>query len=258
MTIHRVPMCRCGHDLHDGQPCTACGCSRASRRASPVPSTHGGDLSSDVLNDLRRTAHTLELAATIIHGHAKTILAALGKNERRVSRRGVETGRASPSSTAPSGANGLSKCERVILNVLALRRGMSTTRSQLAIMSGYSVQSGGFANALGGLRSGGYVAGLSITDAGFEVAPTDPLPEGRALIDFWMPKLGRCERKIVDVLWGVRPDALTRDGLAERAGYSPDSGGYANALGRLRTLELIERNAPHGGFRLGYAVRGGI
>jgi hypothetical protein len=32
---------------------------------------------------------------------------------------------------------------------------------------------------------------------------------------------------------------MTRDELAEASGYSASSGGYRNALGALRTLELI-------------------
>ncbi|HEY2512763.1 MAG TPA: hypothetical protein VGI39_17975 [Polyangiaceae bacterium] len=47
----------------------------------------------------------------------------------------------------------LGKCERTLLTVLAQRRGHPTSRVQLAICSGYSGASGGFANALGKLRS---------------------------------------------------------------------------------------------------------
>jgi hypothetical protein len=36
------------------------------------------------------------------------------------------------------------------------------------------------------------------------------------------------------------PTVLSKDELAERAGYAASGGGFNNALGRLRTLELID------------------
>ena len=36
------------------------------------------------------------------------------------------------------------------------------------------------------------------------------------------------------------PDALAKGELAARTGYAPNGGGFANALGRLRTLQLID------------------
>ena len=36
------------------------------------------------------------------------------------------------------------------------------------------------------------------------------------------------------------PDALTREEVAAKAGYEANGGGFNNALGRLRTLELVQ------------------
>jgi hypothetical protein len=38
----------------------------------------------------------------------------------------------------------------------------------------------------------------------------------------------------------VYPDALTKEELAVQAGYEANGGGFNNALGRLRTLELVQ------------------
>jgi hypothetical protein len=45
---------------------------------------------------------------------------------------------------------------------------------------------------------------------------------------------------ILETLTQVYPDALTREEVAVKAGYEANGGGFNNALGRLRTLELVE------------------
>jgi len=49
--------------------------------------------------------------------------------------------------------NGLKKPERLILAVLAQRNPRASSRSQMSILSGYSIKSSSFANALSKLRS---------------------------------------------------------------------------------------------------------
>jgi hypothetical protein len=51
--------------------------------------------------------------------------------------------------------------------------------------------------------------------------------------------LGKAERLILETLTQVYPDALTKDEVAVKAGYEANGGGFNNALGRLRTLELV-------------------
>jgi hypothetical protein len=36
------------------------------------------------------------------------------------------------------------------------------------------------------------------------------------------------------------PDALSKEELAAKTGYEANGGGFNNALGRLRTLELVQ------------------
>lgn len=135
----------------------------------------------------------------------------------------------------------LPKAERLILSVLT-RHGNRTT-VQVAIGSGYSHKSGGFRNALSSLRTAGYIDGrgdVSITDAGRDaLATVEPLPTGSELRHWWMAnKLGKAERLILEVLAAAWPAEIPTEHIAELADYSPTSGGFRNALSRLRSLEL--------------------
>src|ERR1700687_4862815 len=68
----------------------------------------------------------------------------------------------------------------------------------------------------------------------------EPLPAGSGLVDYWRARLGKAERLILETLTQVYPDALTKEEVAAKAGYEPNGGGFNNALGRLRTLELVQ------------------
>lgn len=148
----------------------------------------------------------------------------------------------------------LGKCERAVLRVLAARDPQPTTLAQVAVLSGYSAASSSLANALGKLRSSGLATAgqpLRLTPAGKAAAgPVEPLPTGRALLDHWLGQLGQAERAFLMAIYDAHPRELTRERLAELAGYSPTSSSFGNALGRLRRLELVEKNA----FRLGQAL----
>lgn len=79
-----------------------------------------------------------------------------------------------------------------------------------------------------------------ITDAGQSaLGHYDPLPTGEALRVYWLRELAPAASKFLGVLFEVYPGTITRDELAERAGYSPESGHVDNTLGRLRSLDLV-------------------
>lgn len=150
-----------------------------------------------------------------------------------------------------NGETKLGRCERALLTVLVQREGERTTAVQLAILSGYSHTSSGFANALGALRSSGLAQGpgddIRVTGAGLSTLEhVTPLATGRALLTYWCGKLGKCERVLLETL-ACETGAMTKEELAEVSGYSVTSSGFANALGKLRTLQLA-----HGG---GEAIR---
>jgi hypothetical protein len=143
------------------------------------------------------------------------------------------------------------KAERAILAVLGLYPDGRTKR-QLAIQTGYAVAGGGFNNALGSLNTQGLITRVGdlvrITDAGLQASGSfEPLPTGAGLREYWMTQLSKAERAVLQVLADTWPNALPKTVVAERAGYEANGGGFNNAIGRLRTLELIAggtRGAP--------------
>lgn len=150
----------------------------------------------------------------------------------------------------PGPALKLAKAPKAILSALAQYGPRS--RSALGILCGYAAAGGSFGNAIGSLRSAQWVEGtneaLRITDAGrAALGPVDPLPTGEALVEHWMGRLGHAEREILRVLVDAAPEGISREGMAgqtfSRKGepYEVDGGSFGNALGKLRTLGLIEK-----------------
>jgi hypothetical protein len=136
----------------------------------------------------------------------------------------------------------LPRAERLILTALA-QYPNGRTKVQIALLCGYAHSGGGFNNAIGSLRSQSYVEGydlLRITSSGSDaLGDYDPLPHGDELLQYWYRNLGKAERTILEVVAAAWPKAMTKEDVAEDAGYEPSGGGFNNALGRLRTLELI-------------------
>jgi len=82
---------------------------------------------------------------------------------------------------------------------------------------------------------------LMISEAGIQALGSwEPLPAGAALIDHWRSRLGKAERLILEALTQAYPAGLNKEEVATRAGYQASGGGFNNALGRLRTLELVQ------------------
>ena len=150
---------------------------------------------------------------------------------------------------ASPGQNGagekLPRAERALLTVLAQHRA-GRTRVQLAVLSGYSIKSSSFANALGALRSAGYATKgepIRATEAGIAVlGDWEPLPTGDALRFYWLDQLPKAERSLLHACFNA-PEPLTKEALAQASGYSVTSSSFANALGRLRSLELVSRGS---------------
>lgn len=150
-----------------------------------------------------------------------------------------------PVAQAAGGNGNLGRAERAILTAAVQRLPRASSRAQLSVLSGYSIKSSSFANALGALRSSGYVVGSGddnrATDAGVAaLGAFDPLPTGAALVHHWMGQLGKAEASLLAVLVKHYPRDLDKDTLSAESGYSVSSSSFANALGKLRTLELVK------------------
>lgn len=141
-----------------------------------------------------------------------------------------------------TGAGALSKAERLILTALA-QYPQGRTKVQVAVLTGYAHTGGGFNNALGALRSRGEIQGsdtIFATERGLTtLGEYEPLPTGPALLEHWRSRLSKAERAILEAAAGIYPAALTKEDVAAATGYEASGGGFNNALGKLRTLELI-------------------
>lgn len=162
-------------------------------------------------------------------------------------RRDIDVPPPGPPPAAPTatgeGSEDLGLAERKILGVLAQFPG-GRSKVQIAILTGYSAKSGGFNNALGKLRTKDLITPARVepvkaTAAGLAAAgDVEPLPTGSQLLAYWCGKLGKAEREVLTVLYGS-PGGLSKEEIGQVTGYSVTSGGFNNALGKLRSLELI-------------------
>lgn len=137
------------------------------------------------------------------------------------------------------------KAEMAILSVLA-QYPQGKSKTQVAILAGYSHGGGSFNNAIYSLRSKGFLTGdsgnMQITrEAVTLFGPFKSLPTGVELFLHWMDQLGKAEKEILDVLWKNYPQEMTKEEIAGKtaSNYAPDGGSYNNAIYRLRSLELI-------------------
>lgn len=137
----------------------------------------------------------------------------------------------------------LGRCERSIIETLA-KFGKPCSKAKIGIFSGYSFTSGGFSNALSKLKTYGLIeydsGDVTLTEAGLiEVGTIEPFPTDKdEVIRFWINKVGRCAGKILDYLSSV--NEATKEEVGEQTGYSSTSGGFSNAISKLRTLSLID------------------
>lgn len=137
----------------------------------------------------------------------------------------------------------LSGGERRVLTALA-QYPAGRTKTQVAILSRYAVNGGGFLNILSSLRTAGLIKGkdhLEITSGGAQaLGDFAPLPTGQELLDYWQHHLGKAERTILEYLARIYPSTADKQRIGAETGYEPNGGGFNNAISRLRTLELIK------------------
>lgn len=138
-----------------------------------------------------------------------------------------------------------------VLNALADLEQMGSDnpdRELVAFMAGYSnVNSKGFANAIGALRTAGLIdyprtGVIALTDAGREQAVPSPRPQSASeLQERVIRMLGGASGRVLQPLIDAYPRSVPRPDVAEAAGYgNVNSKGFANAIGRLRTLGFID------------------
>jgi hypothetical protein len=146
-------------------------------------------------------------------------------------------------------SSGVTVPQQRILDALAWLESVGLApaeRSQIALLADQSPTSSGYANNLGSLRTAGmieYPAGgrVGLTAEGRAIARAGEVPAtDEELQRQVLGKLPRPQARILTALIESFPNELQREALAEAADQSPSSSGYANNLGRLRALGLID------------------
>jgi DNA-binding IclR family transcriptional regulator len=134
-----------------------------------------------------------------------------------------------------------------MLRTLVQRHPMRMSRSQLATLSGYSVKSSTVSSSLTALRNAGAIEegdGLIWPSAtGFERAGEVPEPpQPGELVHTWAEALSGGARAFFDELVNTHPHFITRNDLAERAGYSINSSTVSSSLTTLRRNGLLDES----------------
>lgn len=137
----------------------------------------------------------------------------------------------------------LSGVEQKVLNAAAWWESVgveSPDRDQLAIASQYHPNAKSFCNALGSLRSKGYINGLSLTADGrrFAECPSSPptLEDAHAA---FVARMDGVQRRVFEAVHAAS-GKIARADLAAATNYHPNAKSFCNALGRLRTLGLLD------------------
>lgn len=119
-------------------------------------------------------------------------------------------------------------------------------RTQLALLSDQSPTSSAYANNLGALRSSGLIdypapARVAFTSEGRAAARAPAVPPTTADLHAMIRKrIEPAKWRILEVLVQAFPEDVERRDLAAESGQSPDSSAFANNLGALRSLGLID------------------
>lgn len=132
-----------------------------------------------------------------------------------------------------------------LLIAAAWRNGKESTAVELALLCGYSPNSGGVTRGLASLRRRGLLDGCSITpDGSREAAETVPFPRrptARELQEQWIAWLPAQHAGLFRECLRAHPRALTVHEAADAAGYSLASGGVTRAAAKLRRMGIVAK-----------------
>jgi DNA-binding transcriptional ArsR family regulator len=138
-----------------------------------------------------------------------------------------------------------------MLRALAGTRKDSLSRREIGALADVKSTGGTFGTYLSRLRGEGLIEsrgeGFRITAAGRAKVGHVEQPTGRALLEWWKPKLGDKPARMLETLVDA-PEPLTRDYLAESCGLAGNAGTFGTYLSRLISRGLVER-AGRGMFR---------
>jgi hypothetical protein len=145
--------------------------------------------------------------------------------------------------------SGVTPAQQRIVDALAWLESVglrSANRTQLALLADQSPTSSSYANNLGALRSAGlvdYGAGSTVflSEKGRSAAnETDEQPTSESIQRSIISRLSPAKARILQALIDAYPAGLTRPELAARSEQSATSSSFANNLGSLRSLGVID------------------
>lgn len=157
----------------------------------------------------------------------------------------------------PQDTNGdspaLTPAKQKILDALAWLETVripEASKRQLALLVDMTAGGGAFANYLGSLRTAGLLdypkPGLvGLTDEGRKLALYVDGPKSSVeMHELLFRKVGPAKARILKVLIEAYPHVLSKEELATAVGMTATGGAFANYLGSLRSLGLIDYPAP--------------
>lgn len=132
------------------------------------------------------------------------------------------------------------RCAKAIYSYLHSSFNETRTKTQIAVATGYSQNSGGFNNALSELSCSGLITRSPIKVSIYN--RDDLIIDIDTFLEKWLSKLGACSRKIWKLMLdGDREESWSKNIIAERTSYSVTSGGFNNSISELSALGLIVR-----------------
>lgn len=137
--------------------------------------------------------------------------------------------------------------ERKMLETLVRRYPLKMTRAQLGTLAGFTPSGGTFGTYFGTLKRAGFLeesgGEVQVTQAGLDHLGHDAPPSPQSTeetLEMWRGALRAGERKMLDEAVAVYPEALSREELGSRTGFTPSGGTFGTYLGTLRRNGLLE------------------
>ena len=135
-------------------------------------------------------------------------------------------------------------CAKKIYSFLYNHPERSFTKHHIGAFTGYSHKSGGFSNAISQLNSNGLIIksgnSLQVKEMDSEIAGEYDFSK-----ESIMKNLGVCPKKIYQLLLDNPYQEYSREEIGELTGYSHGSGGFSNAISKLNSLGLVEKDNSH-------------
>lgn len=137
----------------------------------------------------------------------------------------------------------LAICPRKIYSFLFYNSHKEYSKAQIGAVTGYRHGSGGFNNALSVLNSMGLIERSNGNIKAKEL-DSNLIGEFDFSKEAIVSKLSKCEKEIYTVLTNYPDSEFSKEDLSQETstGYSHSSGGFNNALSKLKTLGIMIRN----------------